>query len=84
MWGIQLSSLRLELEVDFDLRGFLDLDDSVRPGAKQIRVRVHVSSPTASVEQLHDLTDAVQERSPIRDTLANPVDVATTLVTQLP
>lgn len=79
--GIELSSLRLELEVDFDLRGFLDLDDSARPGAKQIRVRVHVSSPTASVEQLQDLTDAVQKRSPIRDTLANPVDVATTLVT---
>ncbi|GAB3237126.1 OsmC family protein [Mycolicibacterium hippocampi] len=78
--GIELSSLRLELEVDFDLRGFLNLDDSVRPGAQQIRVRVHAKSPTATDEQLQELTDAVQKRSPIRDTLANPVDIVTTLV----
>ncbi|MBY8861383.1 OsmC family protein [Nocardia sp. CA2R105] len=78
--GIELSSLALDMEVDFDLQGFLNLDDSVRPGAQQIRVDVRVESPNASDEQLRELTAAVQRRSPIRDTLANPVDVVTTLV----
>jgi uncharacterized OsmC-like protein len=80
MRGIELSSLKLELEVDFDLQGFFNLDESVRPGAQQIRVNVHAESPNASSEQLRALTDAVRQRSPIGDTLANPVDVVTTLV----
>lgn len=78
--GIELSSLKLEMETDFDLQGFLNLDDSVRPGAQEIRVNVHAASPNATAEQLQELTDSVQKRSPIRDTLANPVQVTTTLV----
>lgn len=78
--GIELSSLKLEMQTDFDLQGFLNLDDSVRPGAQEIRINVHAESPNASAEQLQELTDAVQKRSPIRDTLANPVQVVTTLV----
>ncbi|MDV3125952.1 OsmC family protein [Mycobacterium sp. 21AC1] len=78
--GIELSALKLEMEVDIDLQGFLNLDDSVRPGAQQIRVNVHAESPNATDEQLQELTSAVERRSPIRDTLAGPVDVVTTLV----
>lgn len=77
--GIELSSLRLELEADFDLQAFLGLDDDARPGARQIRVTVHAASPSASRAELADLTAAVQRRSPIRDTLAGPVEVTTTL-----
>lgn len=77
--GIELTSLQLDMEVDFDLQGFLNLDVSVRPGAQEIRVTVHASSSNAGPEQLRELTDAVQRRSPIRDTLANPVVVTTTL-----
>ncbi|WP_280230637.1 OsmC family protein [Nocardia cyriacigeorgica] len=76
---IELSALRLELEIDFDLRGFLAIDDDVRPGAQHIRVTVHAKSPNASETQLRELTDEVQRRSPIRDTLANPVVVTTSL-----
>ncbi|MHA6626539.1 OsmC family protein [Pseudonocardia sichuanensis] len=77
--GIELSALALDLEVDFDLQGFLNLDDDVRPGAQEIRVTVRAESPNASREQLEELTDAVQQRSPIRDTLARPVQVTTVL-----
>jgi len=79
--GITLSSLRFDLEADIDLQGFLNVNDSVRPGAQEIRVTVHAKSPDASAEQLQALTDAVQRRSPIRDTLAGPVDVTTILAT---
>jgi uncharacterized OsmC-like protein len=79
--GIELSSLSLDMEIDFDLQGFLGLDKSVRPGAQEIRVDVRAQSPNATTEQLQELTELVQQRSPIRDTLANPVKVTTTLVT---
>jgi uncharacterized OsmC-like protein len=77
--GIELSSLRLELQADFDLHGFLGLDDNVRPGAQEVRVLIHAESPNAAREDLEELTDAVQARSPIRDTLAAAVSVRTLL-----
>lgn len=77
--GIELSSLKFDFEADFDLQGFLNLNDAVRPGAQEVRVTVHADSPSASREQLEELTQAVQQRSPIRDTLASAVQVTTTL-----
>ncbi|MEU5541205.1 OsmC family protein [Streptomyces sioyaensis] len=79
--GIELSSLTLDLQIDFDLQGFLGIDESVRPGAQEIRVDVRAQSPNATTEQLQELTELVQQRSPIRDTLADPVKVTTTLLT---
>lgn len=38
-----------------------------------------VSSPNATREQLEELSQDVQDTSPVRDCLANPVPVATTL-----
>lgn len=76
---IELSSLRLEMSADIDLQGFLNVNDQVRPGLQQIRVQVHATSPNASRERLEELTRTVEKRSPIRDTLASPVAVHTTL-----
>ncbi len=78
--GIELKSFRLELEGDIDLRGFLGIDTAIRPGVQQLRVRVHIEAPDATREQLEELISLVESRSPIRDTLVNPVDVVTTLV----
>ncbi|MBS1879337.1 MAG: OsmC family protein [Actinobacteria bacterium] len=77
--GIELDSVHFDLEGDFDLHGFLGMDESVRPGMQELRVDVSIESPNASREQLEELVQAVQERSPIRDTLAAPVSVVTTL-----
>jgi uncharacterized OsmC-like protein len=77
--GIELSKLRLELHADFDLHGFLGLNDATRPGAQQVRVVVHAESSNAGREELEALTEAVQARSPIHDTLAAPVAVRTML-----
>lgn len=78
--GIELSRIDLDLEFDVDLNGFLGIDKSVRPGAQEIRVNVRLESPAASKEQLQELIVAMEKASPIRDTLANPVNVRTTLV----
>jgi putative redox protein len=76
---IELNHIKLDLECDIDLAGFLGLDKAVRPGLQQLRVNVELDSPNASREQLQELIEAVQKSSPIRDTLANPVEVVTTL-----
>ncbi|MGW9032657.1 OsmC family protein [Streptomyces sp. NPDC055722] len=77
--GIELKTIGLELEADIDMRAFLGIDTSVRPGLQQIRVRVDLDAPDATRGQLQELIALVEKRSAIRDTLANPVDVVTTL-----
>jgi len=79
MRGIELTKLKLELQIDFDLQGFLGTDESVDPGAKEMRVVVDAESHNASREDLQDLIEAVQRKSPIRDTLARAVTVTTVL-----
>lgn len=76
---IELNALHLTLEGDLDLHGFLGLDDSVRPGLQEIRVTARIDAPNATREELEQLVRAVEARSPIRDTLASPVPVRTTL-----
>ncbi|QUL78043.1 OsmC family protein [Brevibacterium sp. SMBL_HHYL_HB1] len=76
---IELERIEVSLDFDIDLAGFLGIDDSVKRGAKEIRAEVSLTAPSASTEELQKLVDALDTTSPIRDTLANPVDVVTTL-----
>ena len=73
--GITLREVESTLEGDLDLRGFLGLCDSVRNGYQQIRVAFRVKAD-ASDEQIHELVELAQKRSPVFDTLTNPVPVA--------
>jgi uncharacterized OsmC-like protein len=75
--GIDISSLSFQLETDTDLRGFMELDKSVRPGLSQIRVKVNLEC-NGSPQQIKDLHAQVLRTSPIYDTLCNPVDVQVT------
>lgn len=76
--GIEIDSMEYEIEGDFDVRPFLGLEGS-RPGFTAIRAKGRVSSPNATREQLEELCQYVQDTSPVRDSLANPVPVETTL-----
>lgn len=76
--GIEITSMEYEIEGDFDVRAFLGLDGP-RPGFTQIRAKGKVSSPNATREQLEELCQYVQDTSPVRDVLANPTPVETTL-----
>ncbi len=76
--GIEITRMDYEVEGDLDVRNFLGLEGP-RPGFTQIRVKGRVSSPNASVDQLSQLCQYVQQTSPVRDILANPVPVVTTL-----
>ncbi|RAX45893.1 OsmC family peroxiredoxin [Arthrobacter sp. AQ5-06] len=76
--GIEIRSLEFQVEGDLDARPFLGLDGP-RPGFTAIRATARVSSPNATPEQLQALCRYVQDTSPVRDCLANPVPVHTTL-----
>ena len=68
--GLKLESVSSEYEGDIDLRGLLDLDPSIRPGYRQIRVKFRVRGDIdeATVREL-------VQKSPVFDTLRNPVDI---------
>ncbi|MEV6181721.1 hypothetical protein [Streptomyces sp. NPDC052015] len=82
MWagaqGIELKSVALELEGDVDLRGFLGIDPAISRGLDQVRVHVDAEAPGSAREAVGGLVALVESR-PIRDTLASPVGVVTTL-----
>jgi uncharacterized OsmC-like protein len=72
--GIALDGLEATIEGDVDLRGFLGLDDSVRPGYENIRVAFKASGDFDD-DQLAELASLVRY-SPVRDIVSNPVPVA--------
>jgi uncharacterized OsmC-like protein len=76
--GIEITRMDYEAEGDFDARSFLG-QEGPRPGFTEIRITGRVSSPNATDQQLIDLCSYVQETSPVRDVLANPVPVTTSL-----
>lgn len=76
--GIEITRMDYEIEGDFDVRPFLGLDGP-RPGFTRIRAKGIVSSPNATRDQLDELCQYVQDTSPVRDGLVNPIPVETTL-----
>jgi uncharacterized OsmC-like protein len=76
--GIDIEELRYEIEGDLDLHRFLGLAGE-RAGFTEIRARAWVRSPNATVRQLEELCQYVQDTSPVRDILTNPVLVKTDL-----
>ena len=59
-----------------NLRG---LGSDVRPGFSEIRAKAHVKAPGVAEEELRSLCTYVQETSPVKDVLANPVPVHTSI-----
>lgn len=77
--GIELDSLRFEMEGDIDLRGFLGISEDVRPGYESISCTVYIQTD-ASQAELEDLQDRVETTSPLMDILQNEVALDTHLV----
>lgn len=73
-WGIEIESLKFDMEGDLDLRAFLGLSEEVRPGYEGIRLSYQVKS-NAPREKIVELCNYVQKTSPVLDILRNPVPV---------
>ncbi|WP_042167613.1 OsmC family protein [Paenibacillus gorillae] len=72
-FGVKLDDFRVEVEGDLDLDGFFDRAP-VRPGYSDIRYtfRIKTNSPREKVEEF---VQFLESKCPVRDTLANPVNL---------
>jgi uncharacterized OsmC-like protein len=72
--GIRIKALSTELQGDLDVQGLLGLDDSVLPGYRQIRIRMHIEAD-CSDQELDDLLQFARAHSPVCTTVCRPVPV---------
>lgn len=72
--GVKIDDIDYTLEGDLDVRGMLGISKDVRPGYQNIRVIFHIKSD-APVEKLRELVKLAQMRSPIFNTVSEPVPV---------
>jgi uncharacterized OsmC-like protein len=73
--GVQIDELKLILEADLDLRGFLGIDESVRRGYQNICVTFKIKGD-APKEKLEELCDLTQKYSPVFDMITNSIPVS--------
>ena len=76
--GIEVESLKFDIEGDLDLRAFLGLSEEVRPGYEGIRLTYQIKS-NAPREKIVELCNYVQKTSPVLDILRNPIPVSISL-----
>lgn len=72
--GIDFRDLQIVTEGDLDLRGYLGLDPSVRPGYARIRYTVKVDAD-ADPEVLEELRQLAHRLSPMIETVTHGVPV---------
>lgn len=75
--GVTVKDAWLELDGDIDLHGLLGLSKSIRPGYKQIRVKVHLDTD-GTPEQEKELIELAKKHSPVFNTIKEPVDIKVT------
>jgi putative redox protein len=73
--GVEYRDLRIEVSGNYDLRGYLDIDDDTRPGFTDISYTVTVDSD-ASPEQLAEIQKAAERTSPMFDNVLNSTPVS--------
>ena len=76
--GIPLNGVSVRLTGAIDLRGFFNVDQSVRPGYQSIEAEVLLESP-ASEQELLRLKEIVDRHCPVLDILSNPTPVRLSL-----
>ena len=70
--GLQIQTIEVEVQGELDLRGFLGIDRTVRPGFQRIQMTVHMTSPEPE-ERLRDLLELADQVCPVSDMLRQPV-----------
>ncbi len=76
--GIQLRSVKANIEGDMDLAGILGIDADVRNGFKSIRVAFDIDADATS-EEIAALVAQSQKRSAVFDIITNPCAVNVTV-----
>ena len=79
LFDVPLDGIDIEMEADMDFRGLLGHDKSVRNGFSDIRYTVTIKSP-APEDKVRRCKETIDRKSPVRDTLANPVRITSDFV----
>lgn len=79
--GVELTHLEVIVESSSDFRGILGADDSVHPGPLTVDVRIKLAADNASSEQLRELAERAEARSPVRDAVARAVPMTMEITT---
>ena len=81
--GVDLASLSVEVEADFDVVGMLSMESAARPGYSEVRyhVRVESSAPEADILRVLDEGDVL---SPYRDVFSARTPLTRTISIQSP
>lgn len=77
--GVELEELHIETDGDIDLRGFLGLDPTVKPGYEQLRYTVHIKG-NATPEQFERIHRTVMATSPNYSNLGSAMELRAKLV----
>ncbi len=77
--GIELQELRVETEGDIDLRGFLSIDPTVKPGYDELRYTVHIKG-NGTPELFEKIHRTVMAISPNYFNLSTAVPLKSRLV----
>jgi uncharacterized OsmC-like protein len=81
MKGIKLEKLEVHTEGELDLRGFLGIDASVKPGYDTIHYSVHIKG-NGTKEQFQEIHQTVISTSPNYFNISQPIKVDAKLVVE--
>lgn len=76
--GVELTHLEIRTEGDIDLRGFLGVDASVKPGYETIRYTVRIAG-NGTPEQFQKIHETVMATSPNRHNIGQPIKLEAAL-----
>lgn len=79
LFNVPIAAIDIDIEADIDFRGLLGHDKAVRNGFSDIRYTVTIQSPAAE-EQVRRCKETIDRKSPVGDTIANPVNVTSKFV----
>ena len=79
LFDVPIAGIAIDIEADIDFRGLFGHDKSVRNGFSDIRYTVTIQSP-APEEKVRRCKETIDRKSPVGDTIANPVNVTSKFV----
>jgi uncharacterized OsmC-like protein len=79
LFGVPIDGIEIEMEGHLDARGFLGHEKSVRNGITDINYTVTIQS-SAPEDKVRQCKETIDRKSPVRDTLANPVNITSKFV----
>lgn len=81
--NIDYDNLKITVTAPYDLRGYLNLDEDIRPGFPKIEYEVEVESD-ADVSVLKEIKALAEKTSPMFDNIANGAPISGTLTHKKP